>query len=290
MTSDDLPLDGVRAVVTGSTRGFGEAVARELAAQGARLVVNGTDAERCAALADELGAVGVPGSVADEDVADALVSACVGAYDGIDLLVNNAGNSRDGMLRRASAEDFDAVIAVHLRGTWLTCRAAARAMHGHGGAIVNVVSGTAMFGNVGQSAYAAAKGGVLGLTRTLALELARSGVRVNAIAPVVKTDMVAPLLELDPALGTWFGAPEDVARVVTFLASPAAADLTGGVLGFDGTTLSVWSHPESVAQVAREDGWAPEDFAAALATAPDPRPNPDAFGRAVHEKLGVSVR
>src|SRR5581483_2576752 len=158
----------VRAVVTGSTRGLGEAIARDLVARGARVVVNGTDAERCGALASELGAVAVVGSVADEELADALVSSCVEAYGGIDLLVNNAGITRDGLLLKASVSDFDDVLAVNLRGPWLCCRAAARAMKGAGGGqIVNVVSGTALFGNIGQSVYAAAKGGVLAMTRTL---------------------------------------------------------------------------------------------------------------------------
>ena len=115
-----VQLNGLRAVVTGSSRGLGAAIARDLAGRGARVVVNGTDEARVTAMAQELGAPLVVGSVAEEAVAQALVDTCVAEFGGIDLLVNNAGMTRDAVLTRARAEDFDAVIAVHLRGTWLT--------------------------------------------------------------------------------------------------------------------------------------------------------------------------
>ncbi|MHB8691219.1 MAG: SDR family NAD(P)-dependent oxidoreductase [Solirubrobacteraceae bacterium] len=283
----DLGLAGLRAVVTGSTRGLGAAVARDLVSRGARVVLNGTDSELCGSLAAELGAVAVVGSVAEEQVADTLIATCVEAFGGIDLLVNNAGITRDGMLVKATVDQFDAVVAVNLRGTWLASRAAARAMRGSGGLIVNVVSGTALFGNVGQSVYAAAKGGVLSMTRTLALELQRSAIRVNAIAPVVRTEMVAPLLALEPGLGDSFGEPEAVAPVVALLASPAASELTGIVLGFDGSVLTSWSHPaaeESVAVAAPGDL---EALTAALGQLPRLTPNPDQFGLSVLRALGA---
>ena len=280
-------LDGLRAVVTGSSRGLGEAIARDLVARGAHLVVNGTDEERTSAVASELGVPGVVGSVADEAVADALVGCCVQAFGGIDLLVNNAGITRDAMLSRATVDQFDAVIAVNLRGPWLTSRAAARAMKGAGGQIINVVSGTALFGNVGQSVYAAAKGGVLAMTRTLALELRRTGVRVNAIAPVVGTEMVQPLLELDPSMASWFGTPDEVAPVVALLASDAAAGLTGVVLGFDGGTLKAWSHPSLEASAPVEPRGDLDALKDALAQLPKPTPNPDDFGQTVMRALGV---
>jgi 3-oxoacyl-[acyl-carrier protein] reductase len=280
-------LAGLRAVVTGSTRGLGAAVARDLVSRGARVVLNGTDSERCSSLAAELGAVAVVGSVAEEQVADALISTCVEAFGGIDLLVNNAGITQDGMLVKATVDQFDAVVAVNLRGTWLASRAAARAMRGQGGLIVNVVSGTALFGNVGQSVYAAAKGGVLSMTRTLALELKRSAIRVNAIAPVVRTEMVAPLLALDPTLTDSFGEADAVAPLVALLASPAASELTGVVLGFDGRRLTAWSHPEAQASVEVTPPGDLDAMAAALVQLPRLTPNPDQFGLSVLRALGA---
>jgi 3-oxoacyl-[acyl-carrier protein] reductase len=249
--------------------------------------LNGTDSERCGSLAAELGAVAVVGSVAEEPVADALIATCVEAFGGIDLLVNNAGITQDGMLVKATVDQFDAVVAVNLRGTWLMSRAAARAMRGGGGLIVNVVSGTALFGNVGQSVYAAAKGGVLSMTRTLALELRRSAIRVNAIAPVVHTEMVAPLLALEPGLGDSFGEPEAVAPVVALLASPAASELTGVVLGFDGKRLTAWSHPDAQESVEVASPGDLDAMAAALARLPRLIPNPDQFGLSVLRALGA---
>jgi NAD(P)-dependent dehydrogenase (short-subunit alcohol dehydrogenase family) len=284
-------LQGVRAVVTGSTRGLGEAVVRDLVARGASVVVNGTSEERCAALASELGARAVPGSVADEAVADALVATCVDAYGGIDVLVNNAGVARDGMLSRMTAEQFDEVIAVHLRGTWLAARAAARAMKGTGGSIVNVTSGTALFGNLAQSNYAAAKGGILALTRSLSLELARLGIRVNAISPIVMTDMIDPLAGLAgdrwDEVAALFGSPEQVAPIVAFLASPASADITGQVLGFNGRRLAVWSHPTMLRRVER-DAWSLDDMAAAL-DGDLAELQPDELGAAVLGLMGVAT-
>jgi 3-oxoacyl-[acyl-carrier protein] reductase len=280
-------LSGLRAVVTGSSRGLGAAIAADLVARGARVVVNGTDAERTAEIATELGVPAVIGSVADEAVADALIGCCVEAFGGVDLLVNNAGITRDAMLSRATIDQFDAVIAVNLRGTWLTSRAAARAMKGTGGQIINLVSGTALFGNVGQSVYAAAKGGVLAMTRSLALELQRAGIRVNAIAPVVATEMVAPLLELDPGLNEWFGTPEEVAPVVALLAGPAGDGLTGIVLGFDGGRLTAWTHPSAAAAVEVAPRGDLDALTQAFAHLPRPTPNPDAFGRSVMRALGV---
>ena len=284
MIERQLELAGVRAIVTGSTRGLGEAIARDLTARGARVVVNGTDALRCSELARELSTVGVAGSVADEAVARALVDTCAEHFGGVDVLVNNAGFTRDGMLSKLSAAQFDEVIAVHLRGTWLCTQAAARAMRDTGGAVINVVSGTALYGHLGQSNYAAAKGGILALTRALSLELARYGIRVNAISPRARTRMIEPLLDFSgerrDELAALFGDPEDVAAIVSFLASGKAIDLTGQVLGFDGHELVIWSHPAPVLTVRRDTPWTLGEFATTL-SGELAHLHPDSLGRAL---------
>jgi NAD(P)-dependent dehydrogenase (short-subunit alcohol dehydrogenase family) len=284
-------LDGIAAVVTGSTRGLGAAIARALVAHGAQVVVNGTDATRCQALARELGCCVVVGSVADEEVADALIAACVDAHGHLDFVVNNAGTARDGMLGRLTAEAFDEVVAVHLRGTWLVCRAAAAAMRGTGGSILNVVSGTAVYGNVGQSNYAAAKGGVLALTRALSLELARARIRVNAISPVALTDMTSRLVAFagDRAdLSRYLGDPADVATAVVAFAAPDAPPLTGQLIGFDGRRLTVWSHPQILHETVADGPWSAEAINATLAGGVQSELHPDGLGREVLALMGVA--
>jgi 3-oxoacyl-[acyl-carrier protein] reductase len=289
----DTELRGVRVVVTGSTQGLGEAVARDLAAGGARVVVNGRNEARCREVADEIGGLAVPGSVADETVAQDLVDCCVNQFGGIDAVVNNAGFTRDAMLSKMSAEQFDDVVAVHLRGCWLLTKVAAKAMRTHGGSIVNVVSGTALYGHIGQANYAAAKGGVLGLTRAMSMELRRFGIRVNAVAPMVRTEMIGPLLakvgEQAEVFQPFFGAPEDVAPVFAYLCSPMASGINGQVLSFDGNRLSVWSHPEVIRSVHGDGRFSIADVASAVAGGDLATLNPDALGRALHELFGFSL-
>lgn len=287
----DSELAGLRAVVTGSTRGLGEAVARDLACRGAKVVVNGTDERRCRDIAVEIGGLAVPGSVADETVARALIAQCIKHFEGVDLVVNNAGITRDAMLAKMAAEQFDEVVAVHLRGCWLVTQAAAAAMRATGGSIVNVVSGTALYGHVGQSNYAAAKGGVLALTRALAIELRRHRIRVNAVAPIVRTEMIDPLFEVlgerAKAVEPLFGAPEDVAPIFAFLGSDAAAEITGQVLSFDGSQLSVWSHPAAIAGVRGEGRWSLDDIGSALSRGNLASLNPDELGRTLQTLFGL---
>jgi 3-oxoacyl-[acyl-carrier protein] reductase len=289
----DTELRGVRVVVTGSTQGLGEAVARDLAAGGARVVVNGRNEARCREVADEIGGLAVPGSVADETVAQDLVDCCVNQFGGIDAVVNNAGFTRDAMLSKMSAEQFDDVVAVHLRGCWLLTKVAAKAMRTHGGSIVNVVSGTALYGHIGQANYAAAKGGVLGLTRAMSMELRRFGIRVNAVAPMVRTEMIGPLLakvgDQAEVFQPFFGAPEDVAPVFAYLCSPMASGINGQVLSFDGSRLSVWSHPEVIRSVHGDGRFSIADVASAVAGGDLATLNPDALGRALHELFGFSL-
>ena len=252
-------LDGCRAVVTGSTRGLGFAFAQALCAEGAAVVVNGRTREACERARRALAADGgrvetVAGSVHEEDVADALVERCVERFGGVDFVVNNAGITRDRTLTKMTAADFDEVVATHLRGAWLVSRAAVRAMRaaGAGGSIVNVISGSgALFGLIGQSNYAAAKGGVLGLTRALSVELARHEIRVNALYPVAATDMTREVAERAGAAALPFDDPATVAPIVSYLASPQATSLTGQVIHFDGRELSVWTHPQLAATATR---------------------------------------
>jgi NAD(P)-dependent dehydrogenase (short-subunit alcohol dehydrogenase family) len=191
-----MSLAGKRIAVTGASRGLGRAFAVACAGAGADVVVNGRDSDSLAdtsalVLAAGVRCEAVVGDVAEEAVCTAIVTRCVEAFGGIDCLVNNAGITRDRTLGKMSAEEFDNVIAVNLRGTWACAKAAALAMRERGGSIVNVVSNTAFSGAIGQTNYAASKAGVAGMTRTWARELSRYEIRVNAIWPIAATDMTA---------------------------------------------------------------------------------------------------
>jgi NAD(P)-dependent dehydrogenase (short-subunit alcohol dehydrogenase family) len=287
VTDQDQGVAGARVVVTGSTRGLGLAVARRLSARGAQVVVNGTDRKGCHSVATELGAPVVCGRIEDPGVAESLVDACVTEFGGIDAVVNNAGMTRDAMLTRMTREDLHDVLAVHVEGAWAMCQAAARVMKssGRGGAIVNLTSGTGLFGNPGQSNYAAAKGAILGLTRSLSLELARFGVDVNAVAPTVRTDMTAEfasrLASEDTGGHPVFGEPDAVAALFEYLCSPASRGMTGQVISFDGSDLSIWSHPRAVATTSKADEpWSSQQFGTALGDSTAWQPlHPDRLGR-----------
>src|ERR1043165_5049410 len=184
------PLRGKVAVVTGAGRGIGAAIARAMAAAGAQVLVNDIQADSAAhtvkAIRDAGGIAEADGTdIASYSGADALIERCLADFDAVDILVNNAGILRDRMSFNTSAADWDAVIAVCLTGTFACSRAAARWMRDEkrGGRIINLTSRSGLRGNIGQSNYAAAKAGVLGLTRTMAQELVRYGITVNAISP-----------------------------------------------------------------------------------------------------------
>ena len=281
-------LTGLNAVVTGGTRGLGLSMSRSLAAAGANVVINGRTAEACRRAIDAVGRQPgsvdyVAGSIDEETIAQALIERCGDAFGPVGFVVNNAGITRDKSLMNMTIEDFDEVVAVHLRGTWLMCRAAARAMKGSGGTILNVTSGSALYGLVGQSNYAAAKGGVIALTRALSVELARYSVRVNALYPVALTDMTAPVLELsggaDGRLSGVFGDPDHVAKLVVMLADSSIA-LSGQILGFDGAELAVWSHPDQLYSISHSAPWTEDQLHQALeAVAARPAElHPDAVG------------
>lgn len=266
-------------IVTGATRGVGLAVARELAATGADLVLNARDAAALDHVVDALSGarvVGVPGDVSHQAVAERLVDTCVERFGTPDALVNNAGIVRDRTTLRMTTSEFDDVVAVDLRGPWLCGRAAARAMRDRGGAIVNVVSDVAFYGAVGQSNYMAAKAGLIALTTAWSLELARYGIRVNAVSPSALTDMSRVVLDrardaaradgrpLPDAGDLGIGHPDQIAPLIGYLAGPEATTVTGQVLSFDGRTISAWSFPQVVAR-ATAPTWTQADIAAAFA-------------------------
>ncbi|MCQ4847815.1 3-oxoacyl-[acyl-carrier-protein] reductase [Gordonibacter pamelaeae] len=239
------------AVVTGSSRGIGRAVAEELARAGFDVCVNCSSERGLSGvqqLADQLAAehgvraIAVAANVADAAEAEALVAAAHEAFGRVDVLVNNAGITRDGLIARMKEEDFDAVIDVNLKGTFNCCKAAAqRMMKQRYGRIVNLSSVVGVAGNAGQANYAASKAGVIGLTKSLARELAARNVTANAVAPgFIATDMTDALSEkqreaiLGRIAAKRLGAPEDVAALVRFLASEEADYITGQVVCIDG--------------------------------------------------------
>jgi 3-oxoacyl-[acyl-carrier protein] reductase len=245
-----LPLLDRIALVTGAGRGIGAATARRLAADGAHVVVNDIDlaaARATAAAVEELGrkAVASGHDVSQHAAAQALVAEAVGTFGHIDVLVNNAGITRDALLHKLDERDWDEVVRVDLKAPFSVGQACARPMVARGrGRIVNIAS-LAWMGNVGQTAYAAAKAGVIGMTRTWALELGRRGIQVNAVAPgFIDTAMTqkvpAPIREKfigKIPLGR-IGEPADIADVVAFLASDAARYISGQCIHVDGA-LSV---------------------------------------------------
>ena len=232
-------LDGKRALVTGASKGIGKAIATELAAAGATVVVGyRSGKDEAEALAGELGGSAIQADVSSADDAKRLVEEA----GELDVLVNNAGLTRDGLLARMSDEDWRTVIDTNLASVFYTCRAVTRPMmKRRAGSIVNISSIVGVHGNWGQTNYAASKAGIIGFTKSLARELGSRNIRANVVAPgYVKTQLtdVLPeeatgaMLESTP-LGR-LGDPEDVARAVRFLCSDAASFITGEVLLVDG--------------------------------------------------------
>jgi 3-oxoacyl-[acyl-carrier protein] reductase len=232
-------LEGKTALVTGASRGIGRAIAAELANAGATVVIGyHSGKDEAAEVAGEIGCRAVQADVSDPDAAKRLVEE---AGD-VDVLVNNAGITRDGLLVRMPDEDWRVVLDTNLGGTFNTCRAASRGMmKRRGGAIVNVSSISGVHGNPGQTNYSAAKAGIIGFTKALARELGSRGVRANVVAPgYISTRLTNELPDelkesmlANTPLGR-FGDPEDVAGVVRFLCSDAASFITGEVLLVDG--------------------------------------------------------
>lgn len=236
------------AIVTGGTRGIGLAIARRLAQDGFDLLLTYRgDAEAAARAEADLGDIGrrvivIAADVSTADGAQNTIDTAISELGGLDVLVNNAGITRDNLIMRMSEADWDAVLSTNLKGAFLTSKAAIRPMlKQRRGRIINLTSVVGLVGNAGQANYAAAKAGLVGLTKTLAREVGSRGITVNAVAPgfidtrltdVLPDELKAALLKQTP-LGR-FGEPKDIANAVSFLASDQASFITGATLSVDG--------------------------------------------------------
>ncbi len=243
-----LDLSGKTALVTGGTRGIGRAIVEALADAGAKVAFTyRSSSETADALKTELEAKGcecfaIQGDAADAAHADETVQAVMGTWGSIDVLVNNAGITRDTLMIRMSEEDWDAVLDTNLKSVFNFCKAAYRPMmKQRGGTIINISSVVGVTGNAGQANYAASKAGMIGFTKSLARELGGRGVRANVVAPgYIATDMTSDLSDdVKEAMSSTIplkrlGNPEDIAAAVAFLASDAATYITGHTLHVDG--------------------------------------------------------
>ena len=288
-SSDALLLDRSVAVVTGAGRGLGLAYASALAAAGASVVVNDADEQSAQEAAAGIVAAGGKAiahvaAVGSTAAAESLVVRAIDAFGKLDVLVTNAGILRDKVLWKMSDDDFDAVINVHLRGTFTCARAAVQHMRerGDGGRLILIGSPAGQRGNFGQTNYSAAKAGIIGMVRTWSIECARAAITVNGVVPVAATAMTSTIPAFAPYVEAWrqrgealpdwlrrgegFGTPDDAAPVVVFLASEAAKDVTGQCIGIGGDRLSLWSHPQETSVAFRDGGWDAAAIADAWAT------------------------
>jgi len=240
-------LKGKNAIVTGATRGIGRIIALSLAKAGANVVISGRSLDSLESVVNELKALGVEASYVQGDVqfldqAQNLIDHCGETYGSVDILVNNAGITRDNLLMRMKEDEWNDVININLKGTYNTIRSAAkRFMKQRSGKIINITSVVGVMGNAGQANYAASKAGVIGLTKSVAKELAPRGINVNAIAPgYIATEMTDAIPE-DKKAGLEaiipfgkIGDADSIADAVVFLASDRSSYITGQVLNVDG--------------------------------------------------------
>jgi NAD(P)-dependent dehydrogenase (short-subunit alcohol dehydrogenase family) len=283
-----MQLNGKVAVVTGAGRGLGQAYAKALAAAGAAVVVNDLDvevAEETVKAIQEAGgtAVAEGSAIGSTEAADAIVAKAVEEFGRLDIMVTNAGVLRDRSLLKMEDADFDVVVQTHLRGTFTCGRAAARQFkeQGGNGRLILIGSPAGQRASFGQTGYTASKAGIVGLVRTWAAELERSGSTVNAVIPVALTRMVATIPGMAELVekadrgepipaevrASGLGTPDDVAGLVVFLASDEAAGVTGQAIGAGGDRISIWSHPSEVVTELREGGWTADALAEAFPTA-----------------------
>lgn len=241
-----MSLNGKTALVTGASRGIGRAIALRLAEDGANVaVIYAGSADKAEAVVNEITALGVQAkayqcNVADSAAVNETVKAVTADLGKIDILVNNAGITRDGLMLRMKDENFDAVLDTNLKGAFNMIRACYSGfIRKKSGRIINISSVSGIMGNAGQANYSASKAGVIGLTKSVARELASRGITCNAVAPgFIQTDMTENLGDNNPLLNSIplgrMGKPEDIAAAVAFLASDSAAYITGEVLKVDG--------------------------------------------------------
>jgi NAD(P)-dependent dehydrogenase (short-subunit alcohol dehydrogenase family) len=277
-------LDGKVAVVTGAGRGIGRGEALLLAVEGARVVVNdvggewdgtGQDPRPASEVAEEIAAAGGEAvahhqDISEPDGARSLISQALKAWGRLDCVVNNAGILRDRMVFNMVPQEWDGVIKVHLRGTFLCTQAAcahwrerSKAGNQDGGRIVNTSSTSGLLGIAGQANYGAAKAGIAGFTQIVSMEMARYGVTVNAIAPGARTRMTEQTFgELTVPEGAFDPlAPENIAPLVTYLCSDQAASITGQVFGITGGLVQLYQGWTPVAEEDKGDRWTPQELA-----------------------------
>lgn len=283
-----MDLTNKVAVVTGSGQGLGLAYAKDLARHGAAVVINDVNADTADAAVAEITAAGgravpIVAPVGSTETAQALVTGAVEAFGRLDIMVTNAGILRDTVLWKMTDDDFDAVVNVHLRGTFTCVREAVLRFRtqGEGGRVICIGSPAGQRGNFGQTNYSAAKAGIVGMVRTWALELQRAGITANAVCPVAATAMTETIPFLAPYIDSMkngeplpaiirrdvgMGTPEDAAGIISFLASDEAAGITGQAFSVGGDRLALWSHPTLTATEFRDGGWAADDIATGWAS------------------------
>src|SRR5438270_8441781 len=268
-------LEGKVAIITGAGGGIGREHALLFAKEGAKVVVNDLGSDRHGGgrggeMADKTvadikaaggEAVASYDSVTTREGADGMVWTALNKYGRLDALVNNAGILRDKTITNMSEQDFDIVIDVHLKGTFLCTQAAARTfkVQGKGGRIVNTTSLSGLVGNFGQGNYSAAKGGIYSLTRTASMEFQRMGVTVNAIAPVALTRMTEDLAMMKGMTPEQIG-PQHIAPVAAFLASDLAADITGTIVGVQGPKIFIYKMVETEGATREGGPWNPAEI------------------------------
>ncbi|AZN49995.1 TPA: SDR family NAD(P)-dependent oxidoreductase [Pseudomonas aeruginosa] len=273
-------LDGKVALVTGGGRGIGRGIALALAEAGAKVVVNdlgvslagASEAENPAAeVVREIQAMGGSAvadhhSVADHQQAGQMVGTALQAFGRLDIVVNNAGNLRDCIFHRMSEEEFDAVIAVHLKGAFNVSRAAAPLFKEQGsGSFIHMTSTSGLIGNFGQVNYCAAKSAIVGLSKAIALDMQRFGVRSNAVAPFAWTRMVGSIPDETPEQkrrveGLKKLIPEKIAPFVVALGSDAAKDVSGQIFGVRNNEIYLFSQPRPIRTAHTHEGWTPEQI------------------------------